>query len=66
MKMLTCGEDVFLLCTDGFWEYVYEEEMESLLYQAADPQQWLNRMEALLRTRAPADNDNFTAAAVFC
>lgn len=65
-KILTAGEDAFLLCTDGFWEYVYEEEMESLLHQAADPQQWLNRMEELLRKRAPAENDNFTAAAVFC
>ena len=64
--MLTEGEDVFLLCTDGFWEYVYEEEMEAMLQRAATPEQWLREMEAVLRTRTPADNDNFTAAAVFC
>lgn len=64
--MLTGGEDVFLLCTDGFWEYVYEEEMETMLRRAASPEQWLKEMEALLRTRTPNDNDNFTAAAVFC
>jgi serine/threonine protein phosphatase PrpC len=64
--MLTGGEDVFLLCTDGFWEYVYEEEMEQLLCASSTPQQWLDRMEALVRSRAGKDNDNFTAAAVFC
>lgn len=64
--MLTGGEDVFLLCTDGFWEYVYEEEMEALLQRASGPKQWLEEMEKLLRTRTPNDNDNYTAAAVFC
>lgn len=64
--MLTGGEDAFLLCTDGFWEYIYEEEMESMLQKAQSPQQWLEEMKALLVTRTPEDNDNFTAAAVFC
>lgn len=64
--MLTGGEDAFLLCTDGFWEYVYEEEMEQTLQNAKTPQQWLSAMEALVRQRAPSDSDNFTAAAVLC
>lgn len=64
--MLTGGEDAFLLCTDGFWEYVFEEEMEDMLQRAKTPQQWLKEMEELLHTRTPDDNDNFTAAAVFC
>jgi serine/threonine protein phosphatase PrpC len=64
--MLTGGEDVFLLCTDGFWEYVYEEEMEALLRRSATPEQWLEEMKQILLTRIPQDNDNFTAAAVFC
>lgn len=59
-------QDVFLLCTDGFWEYVYETEMEDTLCGAKDPQEWLDRMEQILKTRVPADNDNYTAAAVFC
>ena len=65
-RMLTQGENAFLLCTDGFWEYVLEEEMEKTLAESKDPQDWIRRMEAILRTRTPADNDNFTAAAVFC
>lgn len=64
--MLTGGREAFLLCTDGFWEYVYESEMEQTLSQARDPQQWLDSMVTILRSRVPGDNDNFTAAVVFC
>lgn len=64
--MLTGGKDAFLLCTDGFWEYVYENEMEQTLRAAKTPQAWLKSMEAILRTRAPSDSDNYSAAAVFC
>lgn len=64
--MLTGGQDAFLLCTDGFWEYVYEPEMEQALRLAKDPEDWLERMKSLLQSRVPEDNDNFTAAAVFC
>jgi len=63
--MLTRGQDAFLLCTDGFWEYVYEEEMEQLLQKNKEPQKWLAEMEKLIRKRAPENNDNYTAAAVF-
>lgn len=58
--------DAFLLCTDGFWEYVYEEEMQAALREAATPDEWLDRMEQLLKARVTGDNDNYTAAAVFC
>ena len=60
------GKEAFLLCTDGFWEYVYESEMEQTLGQSKDPQQWLDKMLTILHSRTPADNDNFTAAVVFC
>lgn len=63
--MLTRGQDAFLLCTDGFWEYVYEEEMEQLLQNAKEPGKWLAEMEKLIHQRAPENNDNYTAAAVF-
>ena len=64
--ILTGDEDVFLLCTDGLWEYVFEAEMEQTLRTSSDPQEWLDKMIAILKTRTPSDNDNFTAAAVFC
>lgn len=63
---LVDGQDVFLLCTDGFWEYIYENEMEQLLRTSSTPEEWLHSMEALLLSRVPGDNDNYTAAAIFC
>ena len=59
------GRHAFLLCSDGFWEYVYESEMERTLVAAAGPEQWLDAMRSLLNGRVPADNDNNTAAALW-
>lgn len=64
--MLNNGKNAFLLCTDGFWEYVYEDEMENALWTSANPQQWLSKMRELISSRTPENNDNLTAAAVFC
>ncbi|MDR3022282.1 MAG: protein phosphatase 2C domain-containing protein [Clostridiales bacterium] len=55
--------DWFLICTDGWWEYVYEEEMEGVLRISSSPEDALNRMEKRLIKRAPYNNDNFTALA---
>lgn len=58
--------DTFLLCTDGFWEYVFEAEMESQLALTSDPDEILNNLHGLLLSRAPADIDNYTALALTC
>jgi PPM family protein phosphatase len=58
------SNDAFLLCVDGFWEYVLEEEMEATLAQESDPQAWLARMESLIQQRAKENHDNYTAIAV--
>lgn len=57
--------DVFLLCTDGWWEYVHEDAMLSLLAQAGTPKQWLDLMEAELLANARPGHDNYTALAVW-
>ncbi|WP_295583881.1 protein phosphatase 2C domain-containing protein [uncultured Lamprocystis sp.] len=57
--------DAFLLCTDGWWEYVTEPEMEVALAKSASPAQWLQTMATGLLRRAPMDHDNFTAIALF-
>lgn len=62
---LGTGRTAFLLCTDGFWEYVLEPEMEQTLQRAENPEKWLKAMEEILLTRVKGDNDNYTAAAVF-
>lgn len=64
-EALAPGHHAFLLCSDGFWEYVYEEEMAEDLAAAASPEDWLARMRARLATRVPDNNDNNTAAAVW-
>lgn len=58
------GKTAFLLCTDGFWEYVYESEMEQTLQRSKTPEAWLQEMEKILLSRVASDNDNYSAAAV--
>ena len=53
--------DAFILCTDGFWEYVYEEEMEQDLAASATPEEALTRMEQRLLARVTKFNDNYSA-----
>ena len=62
---LSDGEHAFLLCTDGFWEYVTEEEMEKDLNRSATPREWLERMRKRVDKRTKhKNNDNNTAVAV--
>lgn len=68
--------DAFLLCTDGFWEYVHEMEMLNSLTKATTPDHWLTLMETeymlpaveretKAKARGKSDNDNYTALAVW-
>jgi serine/threonine protein phosphatase PrpC len=63
------ANDVFLLCTDGLWEYVNEAEMCASLSRAADPGAWLAKLEELVLTHAAesgkSGHDNFSAIAVW-
>jgi serine/threonine protein phosphatase PrpC len=53
--------DAFLLCSDGFWEPVFEHEMAACLKRAGDPQGWLDAMLCILRGRQTDSSDNYTA-----
>jgi serine/threonine protein phosphatase PrpC len=59
--------DVFLLCSDGVWEYVTDEVMEQLLAQATTAQEWLRAIEQAIRaaTATLASHDNYTALTVW-
>ena len=57
--------DAFLLCSDGFWEFVYDEEMQADLLKAETPEQWVRLMLLRHIRRTPPGNDNFSAIAVF-
>lgn len=50
--------DAFLICSDGFWEYVHEREMEADLMKSHSSREWLRRMlrRHLLRSHDAGDN----------
>lgn len=56
--------DAFLLCTDGLWEFVIENEMEADLNNSGSAGEWLGKMEKRLLERVDGRNDNYTAIAV--
>ncbi|MBR1764667.1 MAG: serine/threonine-protein phosphatase [Ruminococcus sp.] len=57
--------DAFLLCSDGFWEPVTEEEMERLLKENCKTAKWLSAMgKQALKNGKGKDMDNCTAVAV--
>lgn len=58
--------DAFLLCSDGFWEYVNEDEMEVDLVRARSAEDWLSLMLARIQKRVSGDHDNLSAIAVVC
>ena len=57
--------DALLLCSDGFWEYVYESEMRTC-YNKETPADWLSRLKCICNTRGQRckEMDNNTAVAV--
>lgn len=56
--------DALLLCTDGFWEYVLEEEMEETLCSCQSANNWLYKMRIIQLNKASEDCDNNTAIVV--
>lgn len=55
--------DVFLLCTDGLWEYVDDATLEATLAGAERPSVWIDRLAQEVRRAAvhKTSHDNFTA-----
>ncbi|MEO8767165.1 MAG: protein phosphatase 2C domain-containing protein [Nitrosospira sp.] len=58
--------DVFLLCTDGLWEYVEEEDMERTLGAAISASDWLKALERQVLALGHKGQDNYSAIAVWC
>lgn len=59
--------DAFLLCTDGLWEWVHEDQMEQTLACARDSQGWLAAMSAIAENAARQSGetrDNYSAYAI--
>lgn len=61
---IRCG-DAFMLCSDGFWENIYEEEMIKCLNKSNTPQEWFAQMLAIVKKRVKKCYDNISAICVF-
>ena len=57
--------DVFLLCSDGFWEPVTEEQMCDALSGCNKPKKWLGSMSKIVKqSDSDGTGDNYSAVAV--
>lgn len=57
----------FLLCTDGFWEFIEPKKMGGFLKKAKTAKEWLALMAAEVEINGKGkDMDNYTAIAVIC
>lgn len=60
--------DALLICTDGFWEWITETEMEQALADAIHVNDWIERMVQLSASNSndsAQTRDNFTAFALW-
>ncbi len=51
----------FVLCTDGFWELVLEDELETLLRRRANAKAVLDTCEKRITAKLRPESDNYTA-----
>lgn len=56
----------FLICSDGFWNYIYENEMEETLSESEFVGEWLAKMKKIVISRGMEHKmDNHSAIAIF-
>lgn len=56
--------DAFLLCSDGFWEYVLDQEMLIDLHKSESAREWANLLLLRAIKRVGKDNDNISVITV--
>lgn len=58
--------NAFLLCSDGFWELVSDEDIERTCFESESPEEWLNQMEEIILENGTGKKmDNYSAVAVW-
>lgn len=54
-----------LICTDGFWALISEDDIAEYLRESGSAQEWLSKMEAEVKSAGEyVDSDNYSAVAV--
>ena len=56
--------DAFILCSDGAWEYIKDEEMQADLLDSTTAEEWGEAMLQRILSRVKGKNDNLTLVAV--
>ena len=53
--------DGFVVVTDGWWEYVYESQVESLFNTDRTAEEIMTNLEGVITLTASEGNDNYSA-----
>lgn len=56
--------DRLLICSDGFWEPVTEEDMLRTLAETGSAEEWLAAMKMLIEITQDPEQDNYTAVCI--
>lgn len=60
------GNDKFLLCSDGLWEYIEDDEIGAASADAASAEEWLTILESRVLARGRRGQDNYSGLAIWC
>lgn len=58
------AKDAFLICSDGFWGCIWEDEMLEALKRACSAAEWLAIMRQTVSSRITENGDNHTAVTI--
>ncbi len=57
--------DAFLICSDGLWEGMGENDMEDALLRSHSVEEWLAILDAQVARNAKPNQDNYTGVAIW-
>jgi serine/threonine protein phosphatase PrpC len=57
--------DAYLLCCDGWWDSLSPQDMARMLDASGSPQAWLDRMAGHIQMAQVANQDNYSAVAMW-
>lgn len=57
--------DAFLICSDGFWEWIFDGEILLDFLKSPTPESWVTNMLVRILPRKNSEHDNLSAVAVF-